>query len=254
MFSAELENSFRTREYGLLERVQAGTLRFTSVHAKRHLREGFARRLLLMQTSRLKMAEFAPLSRQEKLSTYECAELNVHLNSWYLQLRGALDNLAWTLHYEFGLLGPGDEDNVSTRRRCDLFGSDFLKAVRLHLPRLVSVLDERASWAGDLKTLRDPAAHRVPMYAVPGVMFDDDRREFDRLSIEAEAAAKVKDIETVRARMFDAEQLGVYQHVFAMSGNGGIQLRRLPEQLTADFSAFLATAAGVVSEVEQGTR
>lgn len=250
MVDEKQEQQFRHLESDLLGRVQNPQLAFASSDAKRHIRQGFARRLLLMQTNRLAMTNIAPLERKEKLLSYECADLNVHVNSWYVQLRGALDNLAWALHYEWKLLGQGDEKNVRLRRKCDLFGAEFRRAVRTSLPALADVIDRHASWAAGLKELRDPIAHRVPIYAVPGVAFNDDKARFDQLNEEAQAAAAAGDFDTFRDKMWEAQRVGTYFHVFAMSGPGGIQLHRLPAQLALDFTAFLDLATAVVCELE----
>ena len=202
------EQRFRQRESDLLGRVQSGQLSFQSDHACRHMREGFARRLLLMQTNRLAMIEIAPLDRTEKLSTYECADLNVHVNSWYVQMRGALDNLSWALHYEWNLLGMGGEDDAKTRRSCYLFTDQFRRAATTKLSVVPAVVEAHVVWAASFKKLRDPIAHRVPMYAVPGVAFDDDRKEFERLNAEASEAIKLGDLGTFRDKTWEAQRVG----------------------------------------------
>jgi hypothetical protein len=50
--------------------------------------------------------------------------------------------------------------------------------------------------------------------------------------------------------MQEAQDVGTYYHVVAMSGSGGIELRRLPPQLAQDFNAFLAISEAVVLEFE----
>lgn len=247
------EQRFRQRESDLLGRVQSSQLSFRSDHARRHMREGFARRLLLMQTNRLTMIEIAPLGRSEKLSTYECADLNVHVNSWYVQMRGALDNLSWALHYEWNLLGTGSEDDVKTRRSCYLFTDQFRSAATTKLSVVPAAIEAHVIWAANFKELRDPIAHRVPMYAVPGVASDDDRKQFERLNAEANEAAKLGDFDTFRDKTWEAQRVGTYFHVVAMSGTGGIELRRLPPQLTEDFEVFLSIADAVVGEFELKT-
>jgi hypothetical protein len=241
---------FLNREYALLRRVQSGALNFGSEHARRHLREGFARRLLLMQTNRLAMLAVAPLGRTHKLSSYECADLNVHLNSWYVQMRGALDNLSWALHYRWNLLGSSGENDEQVRRRCYLFARRFQVALQNVRPRLHARITSHADWARTFKELRDPIAHRVPIYAVPAVAFDPDKAEFDRLNKEANEAAARGDLDTVRSKMQEASTVGTYYHVVAMSGSGGIELRRLPPQLLLDAESFFAIGEAVIEDFE----
>ena len=48
-------------------------------HAQRHLRDGFARRTLIVRNSRLHMVDIAAPGRHEVLSVEECEWLNVLL-------------------------------------------------------------------------------------------------------------------------------------------------------------------------------
>lgn len=247
MVEETLEREFRIRESDLLRRGLDSDLVYSSTQARRHLREGFSRRLLLMQTNRLEMIKIAPIGRTDKLSTYECGDLNVHVNSWYVHLRGGLDNLAWAMHYEWKLLGNGDEDDARTQRRCHLFGTDFRRAVSSTLPSVAPVLEHYAAWAGDFKSLRDPIAHRVPMYAVPAVAFDEDKKLFESLNLDATAAASVGDFDTFRDKLFKAQEVGTYYHVFVVSRVDGLEIRRLPVQLAIDAKAFFSIAEAIVN-------
>lgn len=250
MLERRENEEFLGREYALLGRIQSSSFNFGSEHARRHLREGFARRLLLMQTNRIAMLELAPLDRTERLSSYECADLNVHLNSWYVQMRGAMDNLSWALHYRWGLLGAGGEDDDRVKRACYLFAPDFQSALRRYRPHLHDQIISHAEWARSFKELRDPIAHRVPMYAVPAVASDSDKAVFDRLNAEVNDAATRGDLDTVRSKMHEASGVGTYCHVVAMSGSGGINLLRLPPQLLRDAETFLTIGENVVDDFQ----
>jgi hypothetical protein len=137
---------------------------FTSANARRHFNEGFVRRHYMLQSSRLFLCQHCSQSRKEPLSPYEATDVAIHLNAYYLNLRGALDNLAWVLQYEWQLLARVTEDGGRGRQECNLFGPRFLAALKLQQSELASVLDQHGNWAKELAKLRDPAAHRVPIY------------------------------------------------------------------------------------------
>ena len=104
------------REYALIRQCQLRVSRLRNMHAQRHLMLGFQRRLLLNQASRLHLEAVVSRSRRDALSTYACAELDVHLKSFFVpaddfeRLRAALFESINTGTYEpwfmqYGLAG-----------------------------------------------------------------------------------------------------------------------------------------------------
>ena len=83
---------------------------------------------------------------------------------------GALDNLAWALNYEMRAVPTAVEDSGTERRQVRLFHQKFWAALGQKEPELVAGLQSFAAWHTELSELRDPGAHRVPIYPVPGIM------------------------------------------------------------------------------------
>lgn len=188
--SDDLEQAFRRREMDILHLCATRAEILASKNARRHLMEGFYRRLGILETNRINIREIADPNRTKNLSPYECGDLNLHLNSYYFQMRGSLDNLAWIVHYELALLGTGDESDLPTRRHCNIFGRNFLKALDKQRPSLKDALSDKRQWERDFKELRDPVAHRIPLYAPPGVInSENDVERFKELDREGTAAA-----------------------------------------------------------------
>ena len=109
----------------------------------------------MLQSSRLFLCDRCSPQRKEPLSVYEATECAIHLNAYYLNLRGTLDNLAWVLQYEWGLLANVAEDTRG-RLGCNLFGRQFLKALKarhaaLGVGRAVAVVQWRAACATPLR-------------------------------------------------------------------------------------------------------
>ena len=97
--------------------------------AIRHIAAGVIQRHLMMDTSRLFIRQKCRSQRGE-LNPYLASELDVHLNAFYLNLSGGLDNLAWAVAYEHTLLPHLDENDQDSRRFCLLTGRRFLSALR----------------------------------------------------------------------------------------------------------------------------
>jgi hypothetical protein len=81
-----------------------------------------------------------------------------------------LDNLAWVLQYEWQVLTGVTEEGGRERQACYLFGRQFLTALQSRHPDLAFVLNQHGNWASALANLRDPAAHRIPIYVPPSLM------------------------------------------------------------------------------------
>jgi hypothetical protein len=149
-------------------------------HAVRHLRHGFLQRHLMMVTSRRRIFDETH-NRGNQLTPELTPELNVHVNAYYLNLCGALDNLAWMLAFEFQLQPALDEANYDHRRFCSLFGERFLSTLQTRHGSLADQLREHQHWHGEMRKFRDPAAHRIPLYMVPGVTAHLNPLESDRV-------------------------------------------------------------------------
>jgi hypothetical protein len=94
------DEALLSRESALRRMTFAKRDAFTSHDAWRHFNEGVVRRHYMLQSSRLFLCDRCSPQRKEPLSVYEATECAIHLNAYYLNLRGTLDNLAWVLQYE----------------------------------------------------------------------------------------------------------------------------------------------------------
>ena len=213
---------------------------------QRHLKEGLARRILMIQSSRSRILDTASENRVGVLPSGETVEINLHLNAYYFQLRGALDNAAWALHYQYNLLGAVDEDDRNARRLCDLFADSFIEAVNNALPTVAEVLRSEKLWASELKSLRDPVAHRIPLYAVPGVASPAEAAKFSQKWDEVLGAVQRGDMAGGLAQIVEADRIGRYRPIFGQSGPQGTEVREIGPQIDRDHSSFMRVAGTVV--------
>jgi hypothetical protein len=141
-----------------------------------HVR-GCARRLLMMAHARV---EIVATSHEKKhpLTTEEGHLLNICLNSFYVNMLGALDNIAWASTFELALRANPREDDWGSRTFCTLSSKAFRDAVSSALPPLGAIVDGLQDWLRDIKRFRDPAAHRLPLSIIPGIMTEEEAARY----------------------------------------------------------------------------
>ena len=234
-----------------------------NVQAQRHIREGFIRRFMMMKASRLNIQEQVQGRGNEPLSSDEATSLNIYLNSYYHNLSGALDNLAWILSWELQLLAGLNEDDAKSRRFCNLFGKDLLQSLSANHPRLSQLLGQHHQWYRDVRNLRDPGAHRIPLSFVGSVLEPQDAEEYreayqqrDELLEQSSKAVQEGDFgkaaeytDQAMAQMQSAEMLGRFVPIIVTSEASGRQIRSAPNQLQIDHGTFLTISGTVLREL-----
>jgi hypothetical protein len=247
------EDSFLTDEE-LLRResdLRGGTFEksdvFTNTQARRHFKEGFVRRHYMLQSSRLFLSQHCSPGRKEPLSVYEATECAIHLNAYYLNLRGTLDNLAWVLQYEWQILPGVTEDGGRERQACHLFGHRFLGALQSRHSMLASILVQHSNWARELAELRDPAAHRVPIYVPPSVINSQAQvDEFRRIEAQADGPPSERGDRPISDIYREAQAVGVFAPIMILSTPQGFEWRLIGTQVQDDHDKYLTIARAVV--------
>jgi hypothetical protein len=220
---------------------------FTSAQARRHFTEGFERRHYMLQLSRLFLCQNYSQPRREPLATSETTHCAIHLNAYYLNLSGSLDNLAWVLQYEWQLLPGVLEDGGRERQACQLFGQRFLDALRSRHPELASMLMQHGNWARELAELRDPAAHRVPIYVPPSVITSQEQvDEFRRIEAQAGGVPSERGDRPISDIYREAQAVADFAPVMMLSTPQGLEMRVIGAQIRYDHDKYLTIARAVV--------
>ncbi len=216
--------------------------RIHSVRALQHLKEGFNRRVYMLDAGLRFVLENTRRQDGKVISIYVATELAIHLNAIYLNLCGALDNLAWALQYEHQLLENVEETTGRKRFQVNLFNSKFLKALESFTGTLVTALQEHDRWYKDLRDLRDPAAHRIPIYAVPGIMTGPQANTFGELQARAADLFEAGDHDGGMNLIFESSTLGTYEPLMILSHEAGLEPRDIRTQVQDDDYHFVAVA------------
>jgi hypothetical protein len=149
----------------------------------------------MMQSARIEIRD-QTINRTEPLEPYLATDLSIQLNAYYLNLSGALDNLAWAATHEHALLSPVDESDPKTRRFCTLLSKDFRNELKKKQPAADTLIDAHSQWMQDIKEFRDPAAHRLPLTFVSAMLLEDDTKKHGELTSRAMEAIQGGDWQT----------------------------------------------------------
>ena len=256
----EIHNDFLIKESDINHLTSKHSKNLT-IDAKRHLIEGFSRRFFMIQSSRIKTLTIATYKRTKCLGLHECHEINLYLNSYYVQLRGALDNLAWTLHYQFDIIPDCDEESGKYRNKCDLFGKEFLKVLTSKgdiFSKLATFIQGYNDWYKNLKDFRDPAAHRIPIYIPPSCITEEDVPKLNAMYEEYNHFWANADIRGVGTESFgnesfnkmdDIRNVGNFMPLFATSGPNGLTNFPLHETINRDQTNFLDISKYIIERL-----
>lgn len=246
------EYHLRKLENDLLMAALGAEARVTNLQAKRHLRQGFYRRVLMMKESRFQIGQTISATGDSTLDAYSVTGLSIHLNSYYLHARGALDNLAWALNYEFGFLSEVHEDIAKGRGALSVFAPGFVSALRAVAPAAADALEDNLIWEQELKALRDPVAHRIPLYAIPGIASEDESREILRLHELADEAFRAGEHHLGVERLSESSSIGRFVPAFVESSIAGIRVKNIPAQMAYDLGRLSIVCKALLKLVFDG--
>jgi hypothetical protein len=206
---------------------------------QRQLLHGLARRLKMIAENTRVILEIAHPGRMRPLSNFERVTTSIHLNSFYMHLRGSLDNLAWALTYQFALLERRPDGEPKRRQDVDLFGKQFLNELNQQSPALFAVLKPRESWRLEIADLRDPVAHRIPIYAVPTTLNQKEYDQYRRTDIAAKEAFAKMDIDLANDLYDQLDEIGTYKPLFAHDFSSPRGIREIYPQVLNDAEQLL---------------
>jgi hypothetical protein len=236
--------SCETRLEELLHDAQAWV---ASAGALVFLNRGLRARHYILRHCREYLDRTCFSKKDKPLSADVATEAALHLNGYYLNLRGALDNLAWVLQIELRLLPGIDGTSSRGRTSIQLFGQKFINKLESAAPGLASRVSPMKEWGLDLAKLRDPAAHRIPLYVPSGFMTSQDQvDEFRRL--DALSGAPKEELGGRRRIeiMLEAQQLASFEPLFCVTSSEGLNVYSIPRQLLYDHKNYLKLTANVL--------
>ena len=235
-----------SRRLDLIQPAATSGAKIKHARARQHLKDGFNRRVLMLDAAIHHIHNQIDQADGQPISALLIPELAVFVNSFWLNICGALDNLAWAMNYEFGLISTATEDGGPERLKIRLFHKAFWNALVQQRPKLAEQLEEFRAWHNDLSELRDPGAHRIPIYPIPGVMDSRTGAEAERLYIEGTALMSTGAIDEGMELLHQGYNLGTYQPLIALSHHGRTEFRDLLVELRRDEEQFVEISSRVL--------
>ena len=182
------------------------------------------------------------------MDSYAVVDLNLLLNAYYLNLVGALDNLAWAITYERELLEEVNEVDRACQRFCNLLGKSFRKRLKERRPSAVQTLGAADEWIRGIKQFRDPAAHRLPLTVIPQILLQDDVEEYQGLLSRAQEALEGGDFHEHASLRHQSRTIGRFLPILEEPRGPEGQFVDAPNAVAIDQERFISLASALIRE------
>ncbi len=187
---------------------------FRNSRAEQFSREGFVRRLNNLDHAMGRLAEiYPPNTFKASRNTVHDAELL--LQSFVMNVFGAIDNLAWVWTLERGVTRPCGK---ALMRSEVVFDGNRAKTLIASLtPALAEVINEASDWFKALRVYRDGVAHQIPIY-IPRLLNKDEAERAACLKVAIEEAIANRNHRLMNELHEEHYHLGDYGAIMALSG------------------------------------
>ena len=169
---------------------------------------GAGRRFGMIWAAYRSILSIVTIGRKAPLSGDDVQAVSRDLNTIYINIVGTIDNYAWCLRQERGSAAV----HALPDARIGLFGKGFIgDACFSELrPQIVRF----QGWFDELRTRRDPAAHRIPLSVPPAVLQPDDLNRYQAIDGEIGGAIRSLDFDSADRLRKEQEQLGQFRATF----------------------------------------
>jgi hypothetical protein len=145
---------------------------------------------------------------------------------------------------------PDVTEDGGRKQYCYLFGKRFLDALKSRHAKLASVLEQYCPWERELAALRDPAAHRVPIYVPPAVATSQEQVDaFNRIMAQAAVSPAERGNKPLIEIHLEAQAVTDFVPVMMLSTRQGLVVRSIHGQVRSDHDKYLTIASTVVEEL-----
>lgn len=200
--------------------------------AQKYFRFGYVIRLSNLVESRNKLFQLL----QKDAGAYVDTTLHtLYINSIYINMFGALDNLAWALQHEFNLIEGVTENR--NRKKIGLFAQEWTKALKQKDEKIVQDIDKFREWYEKCTDFRDSSAHRMPLYCPPAIQFGEDSTE--NLMLQKKLDAMDVDDESYMETFLAVNMKGIYKSWFCVNFEEDTIFYSLDRVVFDDYKSFL---------------
>jgi hypothetical protein len=214
--------------------------------AIKYLRFGFIIRTLQIKESIFLLNQLHEKSGSKNREPYETVHTNIYLNSFYINILGAIDNLSWVLHYEFEIIPGANEDN-NKRNKISIFHPEFSKRLSSMDRKRTELILEYQPWYKEIKLLRDPAAHRIPLYCPPGILRPEDKEIIQAKKTNLEQTDYSKNPDAYMDNFREMSQIGRFEPIFISNTEKEDTIFSLKRTTDHDFNNFCKLSDSILT-------
>lgn len=184
--------------------------------AEHYFRFGVMRRLRMIDRSFKSLQNLIPPDRSIPLTQEQSDDVCRNLNSIYIDLLGLLDNYAWTAIYQVGTAVTRSANPLSIGLFKKTFSDDAT------LKPIADAVLVFADWEKDIKTRRNPAAHRMPLYVPSAAMTSDEIHEYEALEDQISNLLRMQEFEKHKALRKKQQRIGSFLPRFLHDPDGQV--------------------------------
>jgi hypothetical protein len=158
---------------------------YKTQRGREYSHHGFCRRLDELARAIDFIFNVLPPEQEDIPDTDDVVAATMLIQSFFINISGCLDNLAWILVFETGLRG---KDGNELDAKWVGLGESYWYVRRSFSRPFRKHLSSRKVWFHHLAEFRDTAAHRIPLYIPPYIISEGDTAKYNQLSQECTAA------------------------------------------------------------------
>jgi hypothetical protein len=156
-------------------------LRFKHDKAAEYMRHGYSRRVGTLVRCIDNVFDLIPMETENVPDKGVLTDAQINIQSFFANMYGCIDNLAWVWVYENGLDCKLQRNKVGLRAKHKEVRSTLSADFQAHL----ATLDP---WFDYLVEYRDALAHRIPLYVPPGGVKTENADAYNDLERQIQAA------------------------------------------------------------------
>lgn len=169
---------------------------------------GFCRRLDELARAINFVFNVLPPEQEDIPDTDNVVAATMLIQSFFINVSGCLDNLAWIWVFETGLRG---KDGNELDAKWVGLGESYWYVCRSFSKPFRKHLSSRRAWFHHLAEFRDTAAHRIPLYIPPYIISEGNTAKYNLLSQECTAAIQQGNFEKYDELRAQQTALGRYR-------------------------------------------
>jgi hypothetical protein len=195
-------------------------------NAIENLCQGVIRRGFLNAHCLRRIYQISPPTRNNPLTYEEGKDINVFLLAFLFNISAIIDNLSWVWFYEKNVYEKEDPDKY--KFNVHLFNKDFKKYLTDNVRKEIRKFDK---WLIHVKTFRDPIAHRIQPYVIPGFLDEEGLKKYNLLVSKFNIETDIEERDRLLKQM---DNCLVYEPAYMHSASEGSPIVAMHAQLLTD--------------------